>query len=65
MDNIIEIGFNADVDASEHTVCFVSLNDSDVMDYIIENINHREFKGNFIKVRRSALDASAIIVNDT
>lgn len=47
----------------QENVCYMNVSISEVMDALITNLDQKEFKGNRITVKQSALAASEIIVN--
>ena len=63
--DVVSIGFNADMQASEHTMCFLSFHDKKIMEKVMNNLNMKELKGNLVRVRPSTMGLSEIIVDNT
>ena len=61
--DVVSIGFNADMQASEHTMCFLSFHNKNIMEKVMNNLNMKELKGNLVRVRPSTMSLSEIIVN--
>ena len=62
-DDVISIGFNADMQASDHTMCFLSFHDKRIMEKVMDNLHMKELKGNLVRVRPSKMGLSEIIVD--
>ena len=49
--------------ASDHTMCFLSFHDKKIMEEVADNLNMKFFKGNLVRVRPSTMGLSEIIVD--
>ena len=59
------IGFNADMNESDHTICFLSFLDKKIMENVMEKLNMKLLKGNMVRVKPSSMGLSEIIIDGT
>ena len=63
--DVHSIGFNADMNESDHTICFLSFLDKKIMENVMEKLNMKLLKGNMVRVKPSSMGLSEIIIDGT